>query len=219
MSMSKTLLALGLAGAALSANAAVTYTATAGLTSGVAGVTTNTFDDGLLPVGFATYDHLGALIPAPGNSSYAAEPPGDVTTFFSVGVSNGQPSSSSVTFGGLGVSYFGYYMGSPDNYNIVTLYSGNTMVLQINGSDMATAASLVADGNQHVGFYMNFAANGGTNITKVTFSSNQNAFESDNHSYISAVPEPETFAMLLTGLGLLGLASRRGKADNDEKFY
>lgn len=219
MSISKTLLALSLAGAALSASAAVTYTATAGLTSGVGGVTTNTFDDGLLPVGFATYDQLGALIPAPGNSGYAAEPPGDVTTFFSVGVSNGQPSSSSVTFGGLGVSYFGYYMGSPDNYNIVTMYSGNTMVLQINGTDMATAASLMADGNQQVGFYMNFFTNGGTTITKVTFSANQNAFESDNHSYISAVPEPETFAMLLTGLGLLGLASRRSKDDNDEKFY
>jgi len=219
MSISKTLLALSLAGAAFSASAAVTYSATAGLTSGVGGVTTTTFDDGLLPVGFATYDQLGALIAAPGNPGYAAEPPGDLTTFFSVGVSNGQPSSSSVTFGGLGVSYFGYYMGSPDNYNIVTMYSGNTMVLQINGTDMATAASRMADGNQQVGFYMNFFTNGGTTITKVTFSANQNAFESDNHSYISAVPELETFTMLLTGLGLLGFASRRSKAHDNEKFY
>ncbi|MES2160430.1 MAG: PEP-CTERM sorting domain-containing protein [Pseudomonadota bacterium] len=219
MSLSKTLLALGLAGAALSASAAVTYTATAGLTSGVGGVTTNTFDDGLLPVGFATYDQPGALIPAPGNSGYAAEPPGDLTTFFSVGVSNGQPSSSSVTFGGPGVSYFGYYMGSPDSYNIVTMYSGNTMVLQINGSDMAAAASLLADGNQQVGFYMNFYTNGGTTITQVTFSANQNAFESDNHSYISAVPEPRTYAMILTGLGLLVFSSRRSQDKTNPRFY
>ncbi|MYM90355.1 PEP-CTERM sorting domain-containing protein [Rugamonas sp. FT82W] len=216
--ISKTLLALGLAGAAMSASAGVTYTATGGITSGVAGVTTNTFDDGLLPAGFATYDQLGALIPAPGNPGYAAQPPGDPTAFFSVGVSNGQPSSSSVTFGGLGVSYFGYYMGSPDSYNIVTMYSGNTMVLQITGTDMATAASQMANGNQHTGFYMNFFTDSGTTITKVTFSSNQNAFESDNHSYIAAVPEPGTYAMFLTGLGLLGFASRRHQKSNP-RFY
>ncbi|RFP10035.1 PEP-CTERM sorting domain-containing protein [Duganella sp. BJB475] len=219
MSISKTLLALSLAGAAFSASAGVTYTATTGTTSGVGGVTTNTFDDGLLPIGFATYDQLGALIPSPGNSGYAAQPPGDPTAFFSVGISNGQPSSSSVTFGGMGVSYFGYYMGSPDDYNIVTMYSGNTMVLQINGNDMAAAAHRMANGNQQVGFYMNFFTDSGTTITKVTFSANQNAFESDNHSYISAVPEPEIFVMLLTGLGLLGLASRRDKAEDNEKFY
>jgi hypothetical protein len=43
----------------------------------------------------------------------------------------------------------------------------------------------------------------------VTFSSTQNAFESDNHSYIAAVPEPETYAMLLAGLGLVSAVARR----------
>jgi hypothetical protein len=33
----------------------------------------------------------------------------------------------------------------------------------------------------------------------------------DNFTYISAVPEPETYAMLLLGLGLLGFAAQRKK--------
>jgi hypothetical protein len=214
MTIRKILLAAALAAGAAGAHAAVTYDATGGLTSTEPGpVVTNTFDDGLLPTGFATYDLTpGALIPFPGNSGYAALPPADTSAyFFSVGATHGQPSMSGVSFAGNGVSYFGYYMGSPDNYNIVTLYSGNTVVLQISGTEMAAAANTMANGNQGTGFYMNFHGNG-TNITRVTFAANTDAFETDNHSYIMAVPEPETYAMLLAGMGLVGFAARRRKA-------
>lgn len=208
MTIAKLLLGTGLAGAALSANAAIIYNTTSGPFS-LQTVTANIdFDSGLLPVGYATYDNLNALIPSPGNSGYAAQPPGDPTGFFSVGTTHGQPSSSSVTFAGPGVSYFGFYMGSPDNYNVVTLYSGATTLLTLNGTQMAAAAGYSsATGDQGTGFYMNFFSN--TAITKVTFSANQDAFESDNHSYITAIPEPATYAMMLAGLGVLGLLRRR----------
>jgi hypothetical protein len=213
MTIRKILLAAALAASATAASAAVTYDATPGLNSLAGGAITNTFDDGLLPAGFATYDNTpGALIPFPGNSGYAALPPADTSAyFFSVGATHGQPSLSGVSFGGNGVSYFGYYMGSPDSYNIVTLYSGNDVVLQISGNEMAAAANTMANGNQGTGFYMNFHGNG-TNITRVTFAANTDAFETDNHAYIAAVPEPETYAMLLAGLGLVGFAARRRKA-------
>jgi hypothetical protein len=212
--LKKLLLAAVIAAASTSASAAISVSASAGLTSSEGGATTLTFDNGLLPNGFATYDNNpGALIPYPGNSGYAALPPADSSAyFFSVGATHGQPSSSSVTFGGNGVSYFGYYMGSPDNYNIVTLYHGNTELGTYTGNDMAAAASQMANGNQGVGFFVNYKASGGDTITKVTFSSNTDAFETDNHAYIAAVPEPETYAMLLGGLSMLAFLVRRKKA-------
>jgi hypothetical protein len=211
MQIVKLLLALGLAASTASASAVVTYTATGGTTSLQTVDNTITFDLPLsLTDGLATYDNASALIAA-GDSSYAAQPPGTDPGFFSVGVTHGQPSSSSVSFAGLGVSYFGFYLGSPDSYNVVTLYSGNTELLSLNGSQMATAFTSASDGNQAVGFYMNFFAGNLAPITKVTFSANQDAFESDNHSYIAAVPEADTYAMLLAGLAVVGVAARRRK--------
>jgi hypothetical protein len=210
MTAARLLLALSLTIAATSANAVVTYTATAGTTSLQAVDNTIKFDLPLTQTyGLASYD-THALIAA-GDSSYAAQPPGTDPGFFSVGTTHGQLSSSSVNFAGAGVSYFGFYLGSPDSYNIVTLYSGQTEVLSLNGTQMATAftSSLASDGNQSVGFYMNFFAGNLAPITKVTFSSNQDAFESDNHSYIAAVPEADTYAMLLAGLALTGVMARR----------
>jgi hypothetical protein len=98
------------------------------------------------------------------------------------------------------------------------LYSGNTAILQINGSDMAHAASLMADGDQSHGFYMNFATNSGTTIERGDLSSVSNAFETDNHLHRGRTGT-ETYAMLLTGLGLVGFASRRRREPSEERFY
>ena len=41
----------------------------------------------------------------------------------------------------------------------------------------------------------------------------QETFEMDNLKFTAAVPEPQTYAMLLAGLGLMGFVARRRRQD------
>ena len=51
-------------------------------------------------------------------------------------------------------------------------------------------------------------------VTRIVFNGSSDGFAIDNLSYstIAAVPEPETYAMLIAGLGLMGIARRRKQA-------
>jgi len=141
-------------------------------------------------------------------SSVTARPPGSTGNFYSVGTSPAaQTGPGQVAFNS-GLSYFGFLWGSPDTYNTVSFYNGNTLLGSFNGSAVLNPAN----GNQAVGKYFNAFAGIGEQITHVKFASTGNAFETDNHSYVSAVPEPETYAMLMAGLGLLGFMAKRKKS-------
>jgi hypothetical protein len=137
-------------------------------------------------------------------SGTAARPVGATGNYLSVGVSSHQKGPSTLTFS-TGLSYFGFLWGSPDAYNTVTFWNGTTQLASFNG----TAVKANANGDQTFARYFGVTANGGDVITKVVFSASTNAFETDNHAFISAVPEPETYAMLLAGLGLMGVVARR----------
>jgi hypothetical protein len=179
-----------------------------GLVSAVDHAVTVDFNPGWLST-TADYSYTNFTITsAPGNSGYSAEPPGDTTDFFSVGTAPQHASTTAtLTFTGAGASYFGMYLGSPDSYNSIT-FTGNGVSKTYSGTDLAGAW---ADGNQGTGMYFNFQAAQGTSFTTVTFNSGTNAFETDNHAYLmaAAVPEPETYAMMLAGLALVGLVRRR----------
>jgi len=196
--MSSLALLLVVSSYALSASAALSTTVTAGPTTLEALAATETFAGGSLP---AAYTGGGVFNTTTGNY---ATPVGSTDFYYSVGTSAGQTGPGVLTFAAP-VSYFGFLWGSPDAYNKVTFFSGGTQLGSYTGQD----AWLPANGNQSVSKYFNVYTNGGPYITSVVFTSGGNAFETDNHSFITAVPEPETYAMMLAGLGLMGFIARR----------
>jgi len=115
---------------------------------------------------------------------------------------------STLTFTGAGVSYVSFLWGSPDTYNRLRVNTTGGFV------DF-TAMSLgfaVTNGNQSFSQYVQFQATGLNQITGLVFTNTPsiNAFETANYS-ITPIPEPETYALMLAGLGALGFIARRRK--------
>jgi hypothetical protein len=166
----------------------------------VVGAIENTFDP-VTPIG--TYSDLSQLVT--GTQSWAAQPAGSTGYYLSVGPTGNQPSAQTLTFGA-GASYFGFLWGSPDDYN--------TLTVTTNLAEYGYSGALItnpANGNRLVSGFANFTAGAGEVITSVTWQSGSNAFETDNHAVI-AVPEPETYALMLAGLAAVGFVARRRRA-------
>jgi hypothetical protein len=179
-----------------------------GQTTSLAGATVVTFNSSLNnPFGY-----VGGAVKNGSSSSNWASPPGDTSNFYTVGPGTGQSSPGTVTLGSLS-RYFGYFGGSPDTYNSIELYKGTTWLATFSGIFLAAAVPVSPDGNWNTGAYWNiWADNASEHFNIVKFVSSTNAFETDNHASIAAIPEPGTYAMMLAGLGLMALVARRRKS-------
>ncbi len=141
-----------------------------------------------------------------GNDFFRPEP-SDNTGYFGVG------RNSSLTLGSaVALSSVSAFLGSLDNYNVVTFLGRSGAVLetftgeQIFGAPLAFPGGTGNETNRRV----TFSATGSTEIFGVSFSNNANmgSFEFDNVALTAAVPEPATWAMMLIGFGMIGAASR-----------
>ncbi len=175
-----------------------------GVESSVAGAQTVTFDGlSTLPTGFSSMGTTPAnpLVSGNSNTVYAA-PTGDTSTYLTTGTGFifDQP--------GTGVSYFGFYWGSLDTFNVIGLTDSNGNYTQYTGAQIASMFNLTANGT--TSYYVNFFADPGTTFTTAGFGSNGYSFEIDNVATVT--PEPGTVALLAGGLLIVAGALRRRKA-------
>jgi PEP-CTERM motif len=124
--------------------------------------------------------------------------------FLSAGPTTTQASTVTLSSG---VDYISFLWGSPDTYNTLTVVTDA-------GNVSFTAAGLgfsVTNGDQSFSQYVQFVADANVDIKGLIFSNlpSQDAFEVANFSVTAPVPEPETYALMLAGLGAVGFISRR----------
>ncbi len=196
-----TSLAAGLMAFAVPASAAVVLTATPG---------TNPYS-GPAP----TYDFetpapvIGGQVVSGSTSGIAAQPFGSTGSYLAVGPSHGGPAFLDLsTFGAL--AQVSFLWGSIDSYNSFDVVDGmNNILASFNGSD----AAVNPNGNQSSPLtnrvaFLTFTGADRTAVSGIRFASTSNAFEIDNISIQSAVPEPGTWMTMLLGFGLIGGALR-----------
>jgi PEP-CTERM motif len=129
----------------------------------------------------------------------------DTTHYVSAGTS-----VASILFPGE-MHYVGMLWGSVDQYNTLSFYNAGTLIGSIVGNDVLVGAN----GSQTLGGTV--YANIGSTLAfdEIRLTSSQFAFEMDNLSFNPAIPSqlggpvPEPSAIVLWGLGTLGLVGAR----------
>jgi len=132
-----------------------------------------------------------------------------------------------------GINYFGYWLSALDRGNKLDFFKGADLVYSFTPTSVINAIGICPDaGNAYCGnpnfnpspvlheqfAFVNVFFEDGLTFDRIHFfeSPQVGGYESDNHTvgyFIgsggNAVPEPATWAMLITGFGLVGAAARR----------
>ena len=168
---------------------------------------TNTLPDGYMLTGAYSYG-MGTV-----KNDHAA-PAGDATRYLYVSSAIPNGSATLTTFD---LNTLSFYWGSIDNYNSVDLLLSGGGTFHFDGISLPPA-----DGNQQAAVSNRrvfFTADAGQTIQGITFNSSGIAFEVDdvygtlandgNPGGGGAVPEPASWALMITGFCMIGLSSRR----------
>lgn len=133
-----------------------------------------------------------------------------------------------------GVNYFGFWLSALDKRNRLQFFDGPTLFFTFTPADVLANVAPAHFCNPNAPFgrachepfvFVNFFMTGSERLSRVVFtnSGGGTGFESDNHmvGYFTAmgghaVPEPRTWAMLIVGFGLIGLAMRRRRDEEAE---
>ncbi len=127
-----------------------------------------------------------------------------------------------------GLNYFGYWLSALDNQNRIDFFDGDTLLGTITPADIKASIGNCPSaycGNPDAPFtggnagepyaFLNVYFTGGDTYDRIRFYQvGGGGYESDNHTVgyfleTGGVPEPATWAMLITGFGLVGFAARR----------
>jgi len=202
MKLVKTLVTTAAILASLGANAAVTGALGGGFGSFATLSGPGTPNSGGTLSGAVSATIVGGSVLAADSPPFAdGVAPG--SNYLTAGPVAGSPAP--LTFSGAGVDYVSFLWGSPDLFNSLTVNSTGS------AGQVFTANSLgfpVTNGDQSFNQSVQFTALAGAKITSLVFSSTDNAFESANFS-ITPIPEPETYALMMAGLGVMGFVARR----------
>lgn len=152
----------------------------------------------------AGYTFSSGIATAIGSSGQAAAPAGD-TSIYGYVSSALNPNFATLTTPNIGSISF--YWGSIDTFNSVdVLGAGGVLLTTISGGMLPPANG--DQGNAITNRRVFITAGAGEAITGLTFRSTGVAFEFDTIA-AGAVPEPQSWAMLIAGFGMIGAAARR----------
>jgi PEP-CTERM motif len=190
MKLVKTLIAVAVAACAINANAALSFSAAAAA--------------GPLSGGPLTFSFTSGAVTPNTTGSFA----NIQTTPLGLGAS--APYSVISTGGVATVSFlspvtsYSFYWGSPDDGNTLDIGTSTGNVAYL-GSTFKTLVGATGDGLNSFSRVLTISASGGQTMNSITFKSSNIAFEVAT----APIPEPETYALMLAGLGAVGFMARR----------
>jgi hypothetical protein len=132
----------------------------------------------------------GAAVVQTGSNAMGAAPPGDTTAYLAVAPGG----TATFSAGGNFIDSLSFFMGSPDTYNMISFFSGSTLLQTITGANFNGASP---NGDQTVGQRISFIGLP-ANLTSVAFTSASPSFEIDRIMATSTalgVPEPASWAL------------------------